>query len=183
MPILAILFAAAHTVAAAPPRHSSHQCVAVDVVQPRGQRVASSGKGKRRPRPVSVADTVDLQLQVQVRPELKGDHVLRLDLFTPSGYLYQSMTLPFRFASPKQLRAARGEPVTRSVAGFPRPLEVQLLTTHGRHGRPADRVTARLPVAGTSIALGSLFGRWKAVPYVDDGAAPCGPGTSFEIAE
>jgi hypothetical protein len=183
MPILAILFAAAHTVAAAPPRHSSHQCVAVDVVQPQRQRVVSHKPAKRRAQTISAADTVDLQLQVQVRPEVKGDHVLRLDLFTPSGYLYQSMTLPFRFVSPKQLRAARGEPVTRSVAGFPRPLEVQLLTTHGRHGRPADRVTARLPVAGTSIALGSLFGRWKAVPYVDDGAAPCGPGTSFEIAE
>jgi hypothetical protein len=181
MPLLAILFAAAHTVAAAPPRFSAHQCVAVDVVQPESQRVVS--RGWRRPRAVSAAKTVDLQMQVQVRPALRGDHILRLDLFTPRGYLYQSMTVPFRFVSARELWATRGAPVTRTVAGFPRPLEVQLLTTRSRHRPIADRVTARLPVAGTSIALGSLFGRWKVVPYVDDRAAPCGPAATFVIAE
>jgi len=182
---LAIVLAAAPAVAApAGADLSSRQCVAVEVVQPGGQRVVSKEKGRRRKKPpVSATETVDLELQVVMRPVLKGDHVLRLSLFTPRGYLYQSMTLPFRFVSPKAARKARGEETTRMVAGFPRPLDVQLLTRPARRRPTANRVTARLPVAGTSISLGSLYGQWRVAPFIDDGTAPCGPATTFEIAE
>jgi len=183
--MLTIVFAAAPAVAAPKPALSSRECVAVEVVQTVGerQRVVSRGRAKREAPTVSVAKTVDLELQVRMRPVLEGDHVLRLELFTPRGYLYQTMTLPFRFVSPREVRAARGEKTTRSVAGFPRPLEVQLLTTQRRRRPTSNLVTARLPVAGTSIALGSLLGKWKAVPHIDDRAAPCGPAASFVIAE
>jgi hypothetical protein len=182
--MLAIVAVAAPVVASS--TLSSRECVAVRVLQSdeERQRVVSRERGQRRmPPTVSAASTLDLRLQVEVRPVLKGDHLLRLDLFTPRGYLYQTMTLPFRFVSRAEEKAARGSQVTRSVAGFPRPLEVQLLTKPARRRRQANHVTARLPVAGTSIALGSLFGQWKAVPYLDDRAAPCGPAASFVIAE
>lgn len=166
-----VVFAAAPAPAAPPAaapkrRISSHECVAVEVVQSDGerQRVVSKQQGRRRTPTVSTAKTVDLELRVQIRPVLEDDHVLRLELFTPRGYLYQTMTLPFRFVPRSEERSARGSRETRSVAGFPRPLEVQLLTPPRRRRPTADRVTARLPVAGTSIALGSLFGEWKAVP-------------------
>lgn len=178
MTTLAILFAAAQTVAAPPPM-STHQCVAVRVASPRDERAPRSRSS--RDVAVSAARTVDLTLEVQIRPVLTGDHVLRLKLLTPRGYLYQTMTLPFRFDAVAPGEGVERPPATRRVPGFPRPLPVQSLAPPSRRRPAADRVTARLPVAGTSIALGSLFGRWTAVPYLDDGTAPCGPGGSFVI--
>jgi hypothetical protein len=165
-------------------RPSSRECAAVEVVRPAGDRsgAASREPGRRQSR-ISAATTIDLQLQVRIRAVLRDDHVLRLELLTPRGYLYQTMTLPFRFATGSEVQVARGEAATRSIAGFPHPLDVQLLSVPTRRRPVADRVTARLPVAGTSIALGSLFGEWTAVPYLDDQSAPCGPAASFVIAE
>jgi hypothetical protein len=62
-------------------------------------------------------------------------------------------------------------------------LDVQT-TKRSRLGRKRyDRLTARLPVAGTSITLGSLFGRWTVVPFLDNGTAPCGKSRRFQILE
>jgi len=182
---LAIALAAAPALAApSAAALSSRQCTAVEVVQPGGgQRVVSKQKGRKKKPPVSAARTVDLELQVVVRPVLKGDHILRLSLYTPRGYLYQQMTLPFRFVSKAAAKAARDEKTLRTVPGFPRPLEVQMLTQPARRRPTANRVTARLPVAGTSISLGSLYGQWRVVPFIDDGTAPCGPAATFVIAE
>jgi hypothetical protein len=178
MTTLAILFAAAQTVAAPPPL-STYTCVAVQVVSPRDDR-ATRSRSSRDPG-ISATRTIDLELRVQMRPALTGDHLLRLKLLTPRGYLYQTMTIPFRFDTSPPGEGAERPPATRRVPGFPRPLPVQSLGAPSRSRPAADRVTARLPVAGTSIALGSLFGRWTAVPYLDDGAAPCGPAASFVI--
>jgi hypothetical protein len=135
-------------------------------------------------------DTLDVQIRTQIRPVVTGDHLLRLKVYTPRGYLYQTFTVPFRFATSDQdqqdQKAVRREP-TRVVPGYPRPLEVQVLgdtrSAVSRRTTAVDQATARLPVAGTSISLGSLFGQWTVVPYLDDGTAPCGPPRTFEIRE
>ena len=105
---------------------------------------------------------------------------MRLKLHTPRGYLYQTITVPFRFESAGADRADEERRRRASWPGYPRPLAVQTLgepTSPRRRGTDVslDQATARLPVAGTSISLGSLFGRWTVVPYLDDETAPCGP--------
>ena len=46
-----------------------------------------------------------------------------------------------------------------------------------------SRVSALLPVAGTYIATGSLFGKWRVVPYLDDDTAPCAAPSVFELEQ
>jgi hypothetical protein len=48
-------------------------------------------------------------------------------------------------------------------------------------GRRVSSISARLPVAGTAIATSSLYGRWRVVPYFDDGPRPCAPASVFTI--
>jgi hypothetical protein len=50
-------------------------------------------------------------------------------------------------------------------------------------GRRVSAISTRLPVAGTAIATSSLFGRWRVVPYLDDGPRPCGAASVFTIVE
>jgi hypothetical protein len=139
----------------------------------------------------SVTDTMNVELWTRVRPAVTGDHILRLKLHTPRGYLYQTLTIPIHVVDPASDEAPDERPATRVVPGFPRPLEVQTLGASGsdagsgprRRVVSRDQATARLPVAGTSISLGSLFGKWTVVPYLDDGTAPCGPRLVFEVRE
>jgi hypothetical protein len=58
----------------------------------------------------------------------------------------------------------------------------QVLETSPRpHRGSPRRFEARLPVAGTSIMQSGLYGRWRVVPYLDNGREPCGPARSFVI--
>jgi hypothetical protein len=175
MPILATLLLTTQTLA--PPAPSSHVCMTTSVATP----------GRRAPRGTptfSAARTLDVELRTRIRPVVNGDHLLRLKLYTPRGYLYQTFTLPFRFESAKPAGEGVERQATRVVPGFPRPLPVQTLGTSTRgEANRADETSARLPVAGTSISLGSLFGQWTVVPYLDDGTAPCGPSGTFVIRE
>jgi hypothetical protein len=175
MPILTTMLLAAQ--ALGPPGLASHVCVATSVTAP-GQR---PGRGALT---FSAAETLDVELATKIRPVVAGDHLLRLKLYTPRGYLYQTFTVPFRFESADADERDVREKATRVVPGFPRPLPVQTLGGPIRRpGTSRDQATARLPVAGTSISVGSLFGRWTVVPYLDDGTAPCGPALTFEIRE
>ena len=187
MSTLALLLLA--TQAAAPTAQTTNVCTAITVVEP-GLR---PGRGEPT---FSARETLDLELRTQVRPVIEGDHLLRLKLLTPRGYLYQTITVPFRFAATAGDESDK-RPPTRVVPGYPRPLEVQTLgarptgrETRGaapaglqRRGATSDAATARLPVGGTSITLGSLFGQWTVVPYLDDETAPCGPPRTFVIRE
>ena len=47
----------------------------------------------------------------------------------------------------------------------------------------ADVVTATLPVAGTSITMSSLYGRWSVEPHLDGQPGPCGPAARFTIRD
>jgi hypothetical protein len=181
MPILPALLAASQLMSL--PAPSSQACTAIDVVAPEQRRAT-------RKRSFSAARTLDLELRarMQTRSDLAGDHVLRLKLFTPRGYLYQEITVPFHSdpARPWWSRRKSTDEVeafepTRTVPGYSQPLNVQK-TRHIWRGRKRyDQVTARLPVAGTSITLGSLFGRWTVVPFLDDETGPCGRARKFVI--
>ncbi len=204
MPILPVLLAASQL--AALPAPTSRVCSAVDVVAPEQRQATNENRlsekkaldqGLRtRPRRVprfSARKTLDLQLRTQLKggSGLSGNHLLHLKLYTPRGYLYQTITVPFhrqprqaerRKAERRNREALDFEP-SRVVPGFPRVLDVQR-TKRVREGEKRfDQVTARLPVAGTSITLGSLFGRWTVVPFLDDGTAPCGRSRRFVIRE
>ena len=166
---------------AALPAPTSRVCSSVEVVAP-GQRRATKRKT------FSAKKTLDLKLQTFLKSKRKvsGDHLLQLKVYTPRGYLYQTITVPF-YRQPRRSEKRRPEDLqfepVRVVPGFPRALDVQK-TRRARLGRKRyDRVTARLPVAGTSITLGSLFGRWTVVPFLDNGTAPCGRPRGFKILE
>ncbi|MCU0479571.1 MAG: hypothetical protein MUE92_12685 [Chloroflexi bacterium] len=142
---------------------------------------------------------LDLQLRARLRQNLQGDHLLRLKVFTPGGFLYQEIAVPFVAAATpdREARRARARsgaaaratslppPAPRAVAGYPRPLEVQrLVPVRGDAASPVQyEVASRLPVAGTSITTSSLFGRWSVEPYLDGQATPCGPAVRFTIQE
>jgi hypothetical protein len=183
MPILPALLAASQLMAV--PAPSSRTCIAIDVVAAEQERRAT------RKRSFSATETLDLELRtwLRTRRQTEGDHVLRLKLFTPRGYLYQEMTVPFH-ADPPPARWWRWrqdengveayEP-TRTLPGFSTPVSVQKTRWVWKGRRPFNQVTARLPVAGTSITMGSLFGRWTVVPFLDDETAPCGRSRTFVI--
>jgi hypothetical protein len=71
------------------------------------------------------------------------------------------------------------------VPGYPRPLPVQTLgsAAASRDGGSPNELVSRLPVAGTSITLSSLYGRWTVEPYLDGATGPCGPVSRFTIRE
>jgi hypothetical protein len=191
MPLVALLVLAAQVagtpVVPSQPR-SSQVCT--------GVRVAASDQPMPREATFSSRKTLDLVLRPRVRRDLPGEHLLRLKVFTPGGFLYQVITLPFvggalpdgRAQPTSGLGAAArtaDTPSLRRVDGFPRPLEVQRLApvTAGDGTRGQYEINARLPVAGTSITQSSLYGRWSVQTYLDDQTRPCGPVTRFTIRD
>ena len=177
MPILHALLAASQLMSL--PAPSSQSCAAIDVIAPEQRRAT-------RRRSFSAARTLDLELRARLRGtrQISGDHVLRLKLFTPRGYLYQEITVPFHREPPRPWWRRSGAETfesTRTLPGFSTPVSVQKTRPFWWGRKRYDEVTARLPVAGTSITLGSLFGRWTVVPYLDDDTGPCGRARKFVI--
>jgi hypothetical protein len=142
----------------------------------------------------SSRQVLDLQFQARLRQNLKGDHLMQFKVLTPGGFLYQVITVPFvgavaapgvsSGATPARSDAASralAPPPPRVVPGYPRPLEVQPLAR--APGDALYSVRAALPVAGTSITLSSLYGRWTVQAYVDGQPEPCGPATRFTIRD
>ncbi len=97
---------------------------------------------KTQPRDLvfSSREMLDLQFQSLLRQDLQGDHLLRFKVYTPGGFLYQEITVPFVSSAPPpdaSERAARtrsgaatrapASPPPRYVPGYPRPLPVQRL--------------------------------------------------------
>ena len=139
---------------------------------------------------------LDLQFQARVRQDLPGDHLMQFKVFTPGGFLYQVITVPFVGSAPdarepaarsRSGAAARAAapPPPRYVPGYPRPLDVQRLVpvAGDATARTQYAVKALLPVAGTSITLSSLYGRWSVQSYLDGQPTPCGPVSRFTIRE
>jgi hypothetical protein len=176
------------------PAPSSNVCAAISVVAPKqkmstkaAQKEFDKARKKANKRRVfSARETLDLEIRARLRRagHLSGNETLRLKLYTPRGYLYQEMTLPF-YRTPQSKKERKRNPyeATRVVSGFPQPLDVQM-ARNVRTGRKRYlQVTTRLPVAGTSISLGSLYGSWTVVPFLNDNAAPCGQPRTFVINE
>jgi hypothetical protein len=165
-------------------------CPAVKVGVP-GAKVPSKGLT------FSSRTVLDLELRARLRLDLQGDHLMHLKVFTPGGFLYQDIALPFvgtvpapdpaERSAPTRSGAARrmDPPPPRLVEGFPEPLAVQrLVPVRGdTTERTQYELVARLPVAGTSITLSALYGRWRVEPYLDGQPGPCGPATDFTITE
>ncbi|MCP3964196.1 MAG: hypothetical protein GY719_40720 [bacterium] len=113
----------------------------------------------------SATEILDLDFRVRLAPEVEGEHLLHVRVHTPNGHLYQTLTLPF---STDPNRAGS----RRTVDGFPRPLAVRSATADGT-------VVARLPVAGTSIVHGSLYGKWSVEAFLDSDTRSCGRSRAF----
>ncbi len=132
----------------------------------------------------SSRETLDLVLRPRMRQDFQGDHLMELKVFTPGGFLYQVITLPFVGAAADARGQQAGAPPPRVVPGFPRPLEVQRLVPVRSSGTRGEyELRARLPVAGTSITLSSIYGTWSVQTFLDGQAEPCGPATRFTIRD
>ena len=139
---------------------------------------------------------LDLQFQARLQQDLQGDHLLQFKVYTPGGFLYQIIAVPFVGTAPlpdAAERAARARsgaaaraplpPPPRYVRGYPRPLPVQRLVPVVGDSRTRTQygVSTLLPVAGTSITLGGLYGRWTVQAYLDDQPGPYCPVGRFTI--
>lgn len=161
---------------------------AQDRVQPRGCsaiEVTAPGLTKQ-PRDLifSPSRILDLDFGTRFERPVYGDHLLHFKVFTPSGFLYQDLTVPFSWPRPGHgpKNATSDAEAVRPAASFPRGIPVQQLgDTAARNGRRRDTVQARLPVAGTSITMSTLYGRWTVQAFLDDHARPCSPLRRFTI--
>lgn len=174
---IAMLLAATASVGVAGAHDNRHPAP-----QPRGcSAIEVTAPGLRKtPRDLKfvVSRILDLEFETQLEQPVYGDHVMRFKVFTPSGFLYQDLTVPFTW--PKPGKKGRSEAVrpASTAAGLP---AQQLGAPIGRSGKRRDTVVARLPVAGTSITMSTLYGKWTVQAYLDDRTRPCSPLRRFTI--
>jgi len=136
---------------AAPPRAA---CRSVWVTAPTFGKPA---RRLRKPLTFSAAEVLDLEFQVVIPANASSaGPSLELKLFTPKGHLYQTLAVP----AASQASGTAAPPKRRA-----------------RY----RTVTARLPVAGTTIVNNSLYGTWKAEAYVDGERTACAKARSFVI--
>lgn len=103
----------------------------------------------------SVREVSDLELRTQLRSPGRTSRRIQLKLYTPTGHLYQV------------LETALGE--------------VRKDGATDRQARRFLAATATLPLAGTTIVNHSLYGRWKALAFVEGSREPCSPPYHFTI--
>jgi hypothetical protein len=141
---------------------------------------------RRQPRDLvfSTRQILDLAFQTRLDRPYYGEHVLHLDVLTPSGFLYQKLSIVFNWPKPKPRRWGwhdrdDAETVPASTHFAPGRPVVQL----GEYdrGRLRDTLETRLPVAGTSITMSTLYGRWTVQAFMDDVTRPCSSKRSFTI--
>lgn len=153
-------------------------CSAIEVTAP-------GLKWQPRRAAFSTKQILDLEFETRFERAVYGEHVLHFRVFTPSGFLYQQLDAPFVWPRPSYRHnygRDKDEPETVAASvSFPLGLPVQQLGDFARHGRPRDAVQARLPVAGTSITLSTLYGRWSVQAFLDDRTRPCSPVRPFTI--
>ena len=149
--------------------------------------VVTSPEAPNRRVSFSATKILDLQMGAILRSRIAGEHVLNLKVYTPKGHLYQQLDLPFRGTTVSPAGGAavtEAGPRMRRVEGYPQPLpEQELQAARAPSGQRGYRVSARLPVAGTSIMTSSLYGKWKVVPHLDGSLKACGAATAFSITQ
>jgi hypothetical protein len=157
-----------------------------DVAEPRGCsaiRVTAPGVAKQpRNDRFSTKSILDLEFETRLERPVHGEHVLRFKVFTPSGFLYQELDAPFSWPRPGRGHSKEKDASGVAPASFPQGLKVQQLGDGAGHGkRSRDTLVARLPVAGTSITMSTLYGRWSVQAFLDDKTRPCSPTRRFTI--
>lgn len=126
----------------------------------------------------SAAQILDVDLWVLFTPgsvkRFADDHTVEVKIFTPRGYLYQSVHVPFSSDT-----ARRGK--SRKVDGYPHPIATKVLQDitwkNGKH----VGTSIRLAVGGTMISSSSLYGSWTAEAYVDGEPLRCSQPATFNI--
>jgi hypothetical protein len=180
MRAIAMLLAASASVGVAAAHDNRHH-----TPQPRGcSAIEVTAPGlKKTPRDLKfvVSRILDLEFETQLERPVYGDHVMRFKVFTPSGFLYQDLTVPFTWHKPGKGKKKGQDDAVRPAANTPGIPVQQLGVPVGRGGRRRDTVTARLPVAGTSITMSTLYGRWTVQAYLDEKTRPCSPLRRFTI--
>ena len=114
---------------------------------------------RKQPRELrfSTREILDLDFETRLERKLQdGEHVLHFKVLTPSGFLYQDLAMPFTW----------GRPLGHSPDG---------------RGHARQSLRARLPIAGTSITMSTLYGRWTVQAFLDDHMRPCSPPRVFAI--
>ena len=115
----------------------------------------------------SVSRFLDLQFEVLFAEGATGDHLLHLNLQTPRGHSYQTLTAPVTS------QAVRNGALRR-VDGYPYGLTIQRMITPSLAADAAGNpVTFSLPVAGTAIVSNGLYGEWTAKAFTDNETEPC----------
>jgi hypothetical protein len=137
-------------------------CSAIEVTAP----------GLRRPPRnlrFATSQLLDLEFSTELQQATYGSHVLHFKVTTPGGFLYQDLAMPFSWRRPgKGPRERQSDGVMRAAARA--------------RGAGTREVRARLPVAGTSITLNTLYGRWSVQAFLDDQSRPCSPSAGFTLA-
>lgn len=152
-------------------RRAPSGCSAIEVTAP------ALRKQPREPR-FSTREILDLDFETRLERKVQdGDHVLHFKVVTPSGFLYHDLAMPFSWDRPGRRGRSAVAPAA-TANGVP----VQALG-NPRDGRAPVRQSlhARLPVAGTSITMSSLYGRWTVQAFLDDQTRPCSPPRVFAI--
>jgi hypothetical protein len=128
-------------------------CTAVWVtsLDPAGR--SETKRAARRPLTFSATEILDLKLVVIV-PSKNARKNMEIKLYTPKGHLYQILKVA----------------ADASASGADK-----------ARGRWYETVSARLPVAGTTIVNSSLYGVWKAEAYFEGSSSPCTRARSFSI--
>jgi hypothetical protein len=169
--LLVVIGIASPSITRAQDRRAPSGCSAIEVTAP-GLR--------KQPRELrfSTREIFDLDFETRLERKLRdGDHVLHFKVVTPSGFLYQDLAMPFTWEKPGRRGKSAVAPAATAL-GAP----VQALG-NPRDGRDPARqsLRARLPVAGTSITMSSLYGRWTVQAFLDDHTRPCSPPRVFAI--
>ena len=143
------------------------------VPPPRGcSPIEVTAPGLRRPPRTlrfATSQVLDLEFSTELQQATYGSHVLHFKVTTPGGFLYQDLAMPFNWRRP-----GRG-PRERQSDGVMR-------AALRARGPGTQEVRARLPVAGTSITLKTLYGRWSVQAFLDDQPRPCSPAVGFTLA-
>lgn len=178
----AALFAAAAIAAALTAEAREGRCIAIGVSSPQATDTM-------RARRFSATEILDLEIEVLLPRSLTGEHRLDVKVYTPDRQLYQVLTVPFR-ADEESAKASTTSPSSSGVRGnrkkladHSRPLDEAEAQETRRGKRRYRRVSATLPVAGTSIVASSLYGRWTAVAFLDGSMESCGPAARFVITQ
>jgi len=156
-----------------PDRLPRGACIAVDVASPQDPTAT--------PRLPSFSATkiIDLRFTAVVRAA-PGRGLLRFKVYTPRGFLYQTLAAPFALRQPNAHGVALR---SQTVDGFPRPVAEQEALPAANGDTSRYLVSASLPVAGTLITTSGLYGRWTVEPWLGAGSLPCGAPKAFLIGQ